>query len=534
MPGNKRKISTTIEHPMKRLLLPLAFFLTVLGFSAMPSRAEVQLSGEAAAPSEPLELWYRQPAGSNQWTSALAVGNGRIGAMVFGGVDQERLQMNEDTLWGGGPYDPVNPQALGALPDARKLILDSIGNPNPRTNYQAARSLISQKILATPRSQMPYEPAADLILNFPGMTNAENYRRDLNLDTAVAGVEYTANGVHYTREVFASPADQVIVVRISADKEHSISFDATLRTVPQNQGGRGGRGGRGTGSAAQPATLTVERDHTLALVGSNLPSAGIKAALKFEVRAQVMADGGDTTMNSNSISVNNANSATVLIALATSYKNYADVSGNPDAIVKSQLAAASRRKADALLERHIKEHQSLFRRVSLDLGQTEAMKLPTDQRVQSFRNGKDPQFAALYFQFGRYLLISSSRPGGQPANLQGLWNQSDSPPWESKYTININTEMNYWPSETCNLADCVEPLIAMVKDLSVTGARTAKEMYGAGGWVAHHNTDLWRATAPIDNPDSGMWPTGGAWLCDHLWDHYVFNPDKAYLKDVYP
>ncbi len=506
------------------------FVAIVVGFPAPSARAaDVQFTGNAVAPSEPLELWYRRPAATNQWTSALAIGNGRIGAMVFGGVSEERLQLNEDTLWGGGPYDPVNPQASNALPEARQLILDAIGNPTPRTNYQAARNLISQKVLATPRSEMPYEPAADLLLNFPGITNVENYRRDLNLDTAVASVEYTIHGVHFKREVYASPVDQVIVVRLTADKKQSVSFDATLRTVPQGQG-RGGRGPR----SVQPATLTVGRDQTLALEGSNAAANGVKGALKFEVRAKVIADGGKVSTNENSISVANADSATVLIALATSYKNYDDVSGNPDALVKAQLSATSGKKPADLLARHVAEHQRLFRRVSLDLGQTDEMKLPTDERVKNFKNGNDPQFAALYFQFGRYLLISSSRPGGQPANLQGLWNQSMTPSWDSKYTININTEMNYWPAESCNLAECVDPLIAMVKDLSQTGARTAKEMYGANGWVAHHNTDLWRATAPIDNPDSGMWPTGGAWLCDHLWDHYVFNPDKAYLKDVYP
>ena len=230
----------------------------------------------------------------------------------------------------------------------------------------------------------------------------------------------------------------------------------------------------------------------------------------------------------------NANSVTILIALATSHKSYDDVSGDPEKIVKGQLAAAERKSFDKLLAAHTKEHQRLFRRVALDLGRTDAMAKPTNERIRNFATGNDPQFATLYFQFGRYLLISCSRPGGQPANLQGLWNDSMSPPWQSKYTININTEMNYWPAESCGLGECVEPLIAMIKELSLTGARTAKEMYGAGGWVAHHNTDLWRASAPIDFADSGMWPSGGAWLCDHLWDHYEYSGDKTYLKEVYP
>jgi alpha-L-fucosidase 2 len=311
--------------------------------------------------------------------------------------------------------------------------------------------------------------------------------------------------------------DQVIVVRLTADKKGSIAFNAGLRANQQ-----------------QRPAVTVEPGNTLALRGVNASGSGISGKLKFEVRAQVIADGGQTITNADSIDVTNADSATILIALATSYRSFEDVSGDPDAIVKAQLEAAAKKTPDELLNRHIKEHQRLFRRVSLDVGKSDAMKSPTDERIRNFANGQDPQFAELYFQFGRYLLISCSRPGGQPANLQGLWNDSMNPSWQSKYTININTEMNYWPAETCNLAECAEPLFSFIKDLSVTGARTAKEMYGASGWVAHHNTDLWRATGPIDFADSGMWPTGGAWLCQHLWEHYAFNNDKAFLKDAYP
>ncbi len=506
---------------MKRSLVPGLLFTSALFFAAVPVAGQVEFTGSASAPSEPLELWYRRPAAPNQWTSALAVGNGRIGAMVFGGVDRERLQLNEDTLWAGGPYDPVNPKAKDALPKVRQMVFDG--------KYQEAARLVTSDVLSRPVGQAPYETAGDLNLTFPGMDTAtvKEYRRDLNLDTALAGVSYTVNDVRYKRRVFASPVDQVIVVRLTADKKGSISFSAGLRTP-------------------QRATLAVEPDGLLVLSGTNAdfgggggrrggtPTPAIKGALKFEVRARVLADGGKIMAGENSVDVTNADSATVLIALATSYKNYQDVTGDPTAVNRKRIAAAAKLSADRLLARHMEEHQKMFRRVSLDLGGSEAMQLPTDERVRNFKNGNDPQFAALYFQFGRYLLLSSSRPGGQPANLQGLWNQSMNPSWGSKYTININTEMNYWPAEICNLPECVEPLIAMVKDLTQTGARTAKEMYGAGGWVAHHNTDLWRATGPIDLASSGMWPTGGAWLCDHLWDHYVFSPDKAYLKEVYP
>jgi alpha-L-fucosidase 2 len=477
----------------------------LIGCSAELFAAEPQLTGNASAPAEPLSLWYRQPA--TRWTEALPIGNGRIGAMVFGEVNQEWLQLNEDTLWGGGPYDPVNPQARAALPEVRQLVFEG--------KYRQAARLISQRVMSKPLVQMPYETAGDLILTFPDLTSVENYRRDLNLDTAVATVEYTEQGTRFTRQVFASPVDQVIVVHLTADKRGAVAFAAGLQT-PQN------------------ATIETESGNTLVMRGVNGSAQGIKGALKFQVRARVLAEGGTVSASSNSVSVANADSATLLIALATSYKRYDDVSGDPEAIVKAQIAAAQAKTFDALLAAHVKEHQRLFRRVSLDLGHNDAMQLPTNERIENFHNGQDPQLAALYFQFGRYLLISCSRPGGQPANLQGIWNDSMNPPWQSKYTININTEMNYWPAEPCNLGECVEPLIAMVKDLSQTGARTAREMYGAGGWVAHHNTDLWRATGPIDGPEWGMWPTGGAWLCDHLWDHYEFSPDEAYLKQVYP
>jgi alpha-L-fucosidase 2 len=481
-------------------------FLGLCMFSAASVwAAEVRFDGEASTPSEPLSLWYRKPA--RVWTEALPVGNGRLGAMVFGGVNQERLQLNEGTLWAGGPYDPNNPEALAALPELRKLIFDG--------KYAEAANLISAKVLAKPLKQMPYEPVGDLFLDFPAATAVENYRRELNLDTAVATTSFTANGVKFTREVFSSPVDQVIVVHLTADKKGSLSFSAGMRTP-------------------QRAAVSVEAGNTLVMRGVNGDANGIKGALKFQARVRILADGGKTTATGSTVSVTNADSATLLIAVATSYKNFKDVSGDPEAIVKRQIAAAGGRSFKRLLQAHAAEHQRLFHRVSLELGKTDAVRLPTDQRIAHFAEGKDPQLAALYYQFGRYLLISCSRPGNQPATLQGIWNESMTPPWESKYTININTEMNYWPSETANLGECVQPLQAMLTDLSQTGARTAQAMYGARGWVVHHNTDLWRAAAPIDGPLWGMWPMGGAWLCQTLWEHYLFSQDKNYLKHIYP
>jgi alpha-L-fucosidase 2 len=493
--------------PVKNNSLSIFLSLMVASVALENSNAAsmTQFKGEAAAPAESLSLWYRQPA--EAWTQALPVGNGRIGAMVFGGIGRERLQLNEDTLWAGGPYDPNNTNALVALPEVRSLIFDG--------KYDQADKLIGRSLMAKPLGQMQYQTVGDLFLDFSASRAVENYRRDLNLDTAVARVSYTGDGVTYLREVFSSPRDQVIVVRLTANKPAQISFVAGMKTPQQ-------------------ATVTTEAGDTLVLNGVNGQSQGIKGALHFQARVRILVEGGKTVADTNTLSVSNADSATLFIAAATSYKNYHDVTGDPEAATKKQIAAASQQSFKRLLANHVAEHQRLFRRVQLNLGETSGMKTPTDERIKHFADGKDPQLAALYFQFGRYLLISSSRPGSQPANLQGLWNDSMNPPWGSKYTININTEMNYWPVDTANLGECLEPLTSMVLDLTETGARTARKMYGARGWVVHHNTDLWRASAPIDGPFYGIWPMGGAWLCQNLWEHYLFDCDQQYLKKIYP
>jgi alpha-L-fucosidase 2 len=478
--------------------LPRVFFAALAAFA-------ISQSSYATETPSPLTLWYQQPA--KVWTEALPIGNGRLGAMIFGGVAQEHLQLNEDTLWAGGPYDPDNTNALAALPGVRRLIFAG--------QFDAAADLVASNLMANPVRQMPYETLGDLCLTFPTNGAVTDYRRDLDLDTAIATVSYTANGVHFKREIFSSPVDQVIVIRLTADKPGQITFTAGM-TTPQK---------------ASPTNFSTD---TLVMSGVNGESSGIKGALKFQARVRVIPAHGQIVTGIHKISVTDADSATLLIATATSYKNYHDVSGNPEAITKKQIADAGKKSFASLLKAHIAAHQKLFRRVDLNLGETDAMKLPTNERIAHFADGNDPQLAALYFQFARYLLISSSRPGSQPANLQGIWNDSMNPPWGSKYTININTEMNYWPAEVANLSECVEPLTAMVLDLTQTGAKTAKVQYGVGGWVVHHNTDLWRASAPIDGPNSGMWPMGGAWLCQNLWEHYLFTGDKKYLAKIYP
>ncbi|HKV40751.1 MAG TPA: glycoside hydrolase family 95 protein [Blastocatellia bacterium] len=455
-----------------------------------------------------LKLWYDKPAG--QWLEALPVGNGRLGAMIFGGIGDERLQLNEDTLFAGGPYDPNNPEALDALAEARRFIFEG--------NYKQANDLIGERMMAHPLGQMPYQPIGDLRLHFLDHDRVSDYRRELDLDTAIASVHYTAGGIRFTREVFSSPVDQVIVISLTADRPGQISFSMTMTT---------------------PQKATIEAAvNELVLNGQDGDAAGIKGALTFQARVRVLVWGATagvkTTAEPSRIDVTQADRAVLLVAAATSYRNYKDVGGNPDALTKSSVIRAAARPFPQMRADHVREHQRLFRRVQIDLGTTNAAKLPTDERLAKFADGNDPHLAAVYFQYGRYLLISSSRPGGQPANLQGLWNESMSPPWQSKYTVNINTEMNYWPAETTNLAECHEPLIRMITELAETGSRTARVHYGASGWVCHHNTDLWRATAPIDGPLWGMWPMGGAWLCTHLWMHYEFSGDKRFLSGIYP
>ncbi len=454
-------------------------------------------------PDESKRLWYRQPA--EAWTEALPLGNGRLGAMIFGGVARERLQLNEDTLYAGGPYDPSRPEALEALPRVRELIAAG--------KYSEAQKLAQEKMMARPLAMPSYQTVGDLMLSFGPSSFAEDYRRALDLGQALSTVEFRRDGALYRREAFASLPDQVIVHRIEADKPGRVGFRAEFETP-------------------MPAMVHIEGDD-LVLRGTNTSQQGLPAALRFEARVRVLAQNGTVKAQDRGIVVDGADSAIVLIAIATSFRRFDDVSGDP-ASTRAQIEAAARKTYAELRDAHVSDHQRLFGRVHLDLGTTEAASRPTDVRIRMSQVSNDPQLATLYFNYARYLLIACSRPGTQPANLQGLWNDKLSAPWGSKYTININTEMNYWPAEPTNLAECVQPLVALVKDLAITGARTARVNYGARGWVAHHNTELWRGTAPIDGAKWGMWPTGGAWLCKHLWDHYDYGRDAAYLRDIYP
>jgi alpha-L-fucosidase 2 len=474
---------------------------------ALGALASGVFRGAAARPysnAAGLTLWYRQPA--DVWTEALPIGNGRLGAMIFGGIARERLQLNEDSLYAGGPYDPSNPDALVALPQVRALIAEG--------KFEDAQALAQEKMMARPIRMPSYQTVGDLILSFGASAYAEDYRRELDLDTACALVRFTRDGVTLTRESFASAVDQVIVTRITSDRPGALDFRASFETP-------------------MPGAVAIDDDH-LVLNGRNVAQQGIDGKLRFQARAAVIAQGGTLQLRGGEFIVAGANSALVLVAIATSFRRFDDVSGNPEATTLAQIKAATAKDFDALRAAHVADHQKLFRRVWFELPATPASEEPTNIRIRNSQTSDDPRLASLYFQYARYLLLGCSRPGTQPANLQGLWNDKLLAPWGSKYTININTEMNYWPAEPANLAECVLPLVAMVKDLAVTGAITARTNYGARGWVAHHNTDLWRATGPIDGAFWGMWPTGGAWLCKHLWDHYDYGRDRAYLADVYP
>jgi len=462
-------------------------------------------AAEQPTSSRELLLWYQKPAGA--WVEALPVGNGRLGAMVFGGITRERLQLNEDSLHAGGPYDASNPEALAALPEARRLIFAG--------RYREASELIGARMMARPIRQMPYETLGDLRVEFPGHEAASDYRRELDLETAIATVSYTVGNDRFSREVFSSVADQVIVMHVECTGPRRIHCTIGMSTPQQ-------------------ADVSTPGSDTVVMHGRNGAAFGIAGALRFQARVLVRTRGGRCFARDGQIMVEGADSATLLVAAATSYRGSKDVAGDPEQITRSQLALAGSKSFFALRSAHVREHQRLFNRVRLNLGTSAAASLPTDQRPGRFLLGEDPQLAALYFQFGRYLLISCSRPGTQPANLQGLWNESMTPPWESKYTVNINTQMNYWPAELTNLSECHEPLLRMVEELVENGSRTARVQYGARGWVCHHNTDLWRQTSPIDGPLWGFWPTGGAWLCTHLWMHYEFTQDRAFLARAYP
>lgn len=487
-----------------------SYLFTYLGFFlifVVTPRAGV--SQPAPTPRSAMKLWYNKPSGK-VWESALPVGNGKLGAMVYGNVQTERIQLNEHTLWSGSPNRNDNPLALDSLATIRKLIFEG--------KQKQAENLANNVIISKQSHGQIFGPAGELHLSFPGHENYTNYYRELDLGRALAKTSYTVAGVTYTREVIASFADRVIAVRLTASRPGCISFTASFSSPQPN------------------VKIQTLQSRQLTFAGTTIDHEGVKGMVRYKGIAHFNPDGGEISSADTSITVKNSNAVTIYISVATNFNNYQDINANENDRAASFLNNASGKPFSKIIRDHVLIYQKYFNRVRINLGVTEAStaELPTNERLKKFSSNTDPEFAALYYQFGRYLLISSSQPGGQPANLQGIWNGSLRPAWDSKYTININAQMNYWPAEKTNLSELHEPFLTMVKELAATGQKTARDMYGARGWVAHHNTDIWRTTGAVDGAFWGAWTNGGGWTSQHLWEHYLYTGDVTFLKSAYP
>ncbi|WP_010544096.1 glycosyl hydrolase family 95 catalytic domain-containing protein [Sphingomonas elodea] len=482
--------------------------MAALSLASGAARAQAQATsgGAGASPRDPLTLWYRQPA--QEWVEALPLGNGRLGAMVFGGTTTERFQLNEDTFFAGSPYDATNPAAGPAIRRIRQLVFEGKG--------KEAQALADKDVIGRPAGQMPYQPIGDLLLLFPGLEGIRGYERSLDLDGAIATTRFRTGSTTHVREAIASAVDQVIAIRLTAGQ------------------GRGGVTTTLALTSPQQSESFVEGGDTLVLRGIGPGARGVPGGIRFETRVRMIATDGIVTAGKSDLSVEQASEVLLLVATATSYRRWDDIGGDPSAIVRAQIDAAAGKGWARLLADHQADHRRLFRRMTLDLGRTPAAALPTDERIRRSTELDDPALATLYHQFGRYLLIAASRPGTQPANLQGIWNERVHPSWDSKWTLNINAEMNYWPADMTGLGELTEPLLRLVKELSVAGQRTARNDWGARGWMSYHNVDLFRNTALIDGAVWGLWPMAGAWLLSSLWDHWDYSRDRTFLAELYP
>lgn len=456
-------------------------------------------------------LWYARPA--SHWLEALPVGNSHLGAMIYGGTDVEEIQLNEETFWSGSPHNNDSQESLEYLPQVRQLIFDG--------KEREAHKLMDEHFVKGPHG-MRYLPLVSLKLKL-GHNDVTGYERALNLGDATATTSYIYNGVRYQRTVFASQADNVIVVRLTADKKDALAFGLNFNSLLPSS------------VHTQPVNIPSGVRHQIVASVKNVEQEGIPACLEAECRVEVVTDGQVTDLHEG-LRVDDATTAVLYITAATNFVNYHDVSADPARKNIQVLDGVYDRNYKKLLKAHVDKYQEQYNRVSLTLPRSEVSMLETDQRLAKFsENSKntDLDMISLMMQYGRYLLISSSQPGGQPANLQGVWNDKMNAPWDSKYTININAEMNYWPALVGNLAETQQPLFSMLHDLSVTGSKTARTMYDCRGWVAHHNTDLWRIAGPVDGTSWGMFPTGGAWLTTHIWQHYLYTGDRQFLADNY-
>ena len=460
----------------------------ILGSMVLAMALPMQMMAKKTVTDNACRLWYNAPA--KHWLEALPIGNSHLGGMVYGGIQDENIQLTEETFWSGGPHDNNSQKSLASLPKVRELIF------NGRENE--ASDIINKDFVVGPHG-MRFLPMANLHIRMQNQGKAELFERELDLKRAVTTTSFVLDDVRYTRTTFASLADGVIVCHIKASKKGALKFDVTLDSPFKHQ--------------------VQKTPHGIVLRVKGQDQEGIKAALTAECVADVKTDGTE---------------ATIIVSAATNFVNYHDVSGNAAQRNASYINKVSAMSFAQLEKRHVEAYQKQFNTVKLSLPADANAQLPTDQRLDQFTGSKDMAMVALMFNYGRYLLISSSQPGGQAANLQGVWNDNKNAPWDSKYTININTEMNYWPAEVTNLSQNAEPLFSLVKDLSETGAKTASEMYGCRGWMAHHNTDIWRIAGPVDGAFWGMFPNGGAWLSTHLWQHYLYTGDKAFLRQWYP
>jgi alpha-L-fucosidase 2 len=487
----------------KLLVALLGQFALLVSLSAWASNSPpIKNRTAIAGLAQPnaMTLWHRRPA--PQWDHATPVGAGRLGAMVFGNTDRERIQLNEETLWSGGPRDTVNVEAMSEIGNVRRLLF--AGRP------REAIELADETMMARPRRLLPYQTLGDLGLTFDGHNATTDYRRELDLANAVARVSYRVGDVRFTREIFASHPAQVIVVRLSSDQPNQISVTVGLKR---------------------------ERDATTTASGDSLTMRGQLdggTGLKFQSTLKASTEGGSIKAQGDQLVVSKANAVMLLLAASTNYRG-----NDPQATCERQIKQAAAQTFAKLREAHVADYQSLFRRVELELGKSEGadlLNLPTDERLERVKQGgEDHQLVEQYFQFGRYLLIASSRPGDLPANLQGVWADGFRPPWNSDYHLNINVQMNYWPAEVTNLSELHLPLFDLLESLRPSGRRTARLHYNARGFVAHHITDIWGFTTPGDRARSGLWPTGAAWLCQHLWEHYQFTQDRKFLAErAYP
>jgi alpha-L-fucosidase 2 len=476
--------------------------LLLAGFALASAGPAENSMGATLTSSEPaprdMVLWYRQPA--TKWLEALPLGNGLIGAMAFGGTRQERIALNESSFWSGRPHDYDAPDAIKYFPQVRDLVVAG--------KFQEAEKLADARFYGVPAAQQAYQPLGDLLLSFDGPEKVDDYCRELDMETGVTKVRYRAGDAVFLREAFVSHPDRVLVVRLTCDKPGRLAVQAQLTSPYLDT------------VTVKPGRLAMDGCWKGPITNNWLIAPVEGKGLRFQARLVAQPEGGRSEATDTSLRIQGAEAVTFILAAATSFVNYHDISGDPAAVCEKTLAALADKNYATLRRRHEADFRALMGRVHLNVGDRSQNDKPIDERLKALREGRsDPNLEALCFQFGRYLLAASSRAGGQPANLQGIWNEAIAPSWGSKYTININTEMNYWPAEVCNLSECHQPLFDLLKDISATGAKTARTYYGCNGWVAHHNLDLWRGTAPVDAARFGMWPVGGAWLCQHLWEH---------------